>query len=234
MNATELVLIDHVLTVLREIPGASRDIEVQRLVREVLSRPEPQFIYVNKQGTHFPYQKWTPENEALFLPAMEPLEAVGNREHLVNSYKNAIHWSVDRFFEALLPHIDLAETAIIYTSDHGQNLLDDGKPVTHCRRLGVQLNEAVVPLLAWTGNQALRQRFLQAAEVNFGSVSHFEIFPALLDLFGYDPAIVRDRYHQSLFERIDEPLGFISGPITGRFGRKPAWNSRDGLHQLTR
>ncbi|HLF30268.1 MAG TPA: sulfatase-like hydrolase/transferase [Xanthomonadales bacterium] len=234
MYPAELRLIDHVLTVPRGTPAASRDFEAQKLVQEVLSRPEPQFIYVNKQGAHFPYQNWTPENEALFLPVMQSREAIGNRERLVNSYKNAIHWTVDRFFESLLPRIDLTDTVIIYTSDHGQNLLDDGLPVTHCRRLGVQLNEAVVPLLTWTENQALHQRFLQAAKMNFGSVSHFEIFPALLDLFGYDPAIVRDRYHQSLFERIDQPLGFISGPVTGRFGRKPLWNSRDGLHQQTR
>jgi glucan phosphoethanolaminetransferase (alkaline phosphatase superfamily) len=234
MNPAELGLIDHLLTVPAEIPVASRDLEILELLVEVLERPEPQFVYVNKQGAHFPYHRVTPESEARFRPVMQPLEPMADRARLVNSYKNAIHGAVDRFFEELLPRIDLAETVFLYTSDHGQNLLDDGTPVTHCRRSGQNLYEVVVPLLAWTGDDALRRRFERAASANFGAASHFEIYPTVLELFGYDPAIVRERYHQSLFEHIEQPLGYVSGPITGRFGRLPAWNSREGLDRLDR
>jgi glucan phosphoethanolaminetransferase (alkaline phosphatase superfamily) len=234
MYPDELALIEHVLTVPGEVPVASRDIEILELLVKVLLRPEPQFVYVNKQGAHFPYHRFTPESEARFRPVMQRLEPMADRERLVNSYKNAIHSTVDRFFEDLLPRIDLGQTVIIYTSDHGQNLLDDGQPVTHCRRNGTNLYEAVVPLLAWAGDDALRQRFQQAAAANFGAASHFEIYPTLLVLFGYDPAIVRERYHLSLFEVIEQPLGYVSGPITGRFGRQTAWNSRAGLDRLDR
>jgi glucan phosphoethanolaminetransferase (alkaline phosphatase superfamily) len=201
---------------------------------DALERPELQFIYVNKQGVHFPYHRFAADNGPRFEPAMQPLEGVADRERLVNSYKNAVHFAVDRFFEDLLPQIDLRNAAIIYTSDHGQNLLDDGKPVTHCRRHDTNMYEAVVPLFAWAGDAGLRQAFGRAAAMNFGAASHFEIFPTLLVLLGYDPAIVRERYHQTLFEPIEQPLGYVSGPITGRFGQQPDWHSREDIDKLDR
>lgn len=234
MFPAELRLIDHVLTPPPRTRLPQKDVEVQHLLRVVLTRPTPQFVYINKEGAHFPYQLRTPLSEAPFQPSMGPREPMGDRARLVNAYKNVIRWSVDHFFETLLPNLDLSNTVIIYTSDHGQNLLDDGTPVTHCRRMGVQVQEAVVPLLVWTGNAALHERFQQSATMNVGAASHFEVFPTVLELFGYDPDSVRSRYHQSLFERIDTPMGFISGPVTNRFGRKPVWHPRDGLHQMTR
>ena len=65
-------------------------------------------------------------------------------------------------------------------------------------------------------------------------ISDFEVFPTVLQLLGYDPAAVKQRYHQGLFEKIDEPLGFTSGPIMGRFGRQVTWHSREGLDRLER
>jgi glucan phosphoethanolaminetransferase (alkaline phosphatase superfamily) len=165
---------------------------------------------------------------------MQAYDTIEDRERLVNTYQNAIHWSVDHFFETLLAEIDLSDSVLIYTSDHGQNLLDDGNPTTHCRRIEANLYEAVVPLLVWTGDEELRQEFIRAAHMNSGRASHFEIFPAVLELFGYDPQLVKRRYHQGLFEKIDEPLGFTSGPIMGRFGWQATWHSRDGLDQLER
>ena len=42
-----------------------------------------------------------------------------DKELLVNSYKNTIHWSVDHFFKTLTEGVDLTNVIIIYTSDHG-------------------------------------------------------------------------------------------------------------------
>jgi glucan phosphoethanolaminetransferase (alkaline phosphatase superfamily) len=234
MNRTELGLIDHVLTYSSDTDKIQRDARLVGQLSHILSRSESQFVYVNKYGSHFPYQNSYPESETVFQPAMQSYETIADRERLVNSYKNAIRWSVDRFFKTLLNEIDLSNSVLIYTSDHGQNLLDDGKPTTHCRRSHESLYEAVVPLLVWTGNKQIARKFGLAAIQNHNSASHFEIFPTILQLFGYDPRIVKQRYHQSLFEKIDEPLGFTSGPVMGRFGKQITWHSRAGLDRLDR
>jgi glucan phosphoethanolaminetransferase (alkaline phosphatase superfamily) len=234
MNPQELKLIDQVHSIPRENARAYRDLEIIGILKDILQRNRPQFVYVNKIGAHFPYQNSYPENADYFKPHMTAHESIGSRERLVNSYKNSIRWAVDGFFEILSSEIDLSESVLIYTSDHGQNLLDDDQPVTHCRRMSQNLHEAVVPLLVWSGNDTLHGKFDLAASHNFNSASHFEIFPTILTLFGYDPQSIRKQYHQSLFETIDEPLGFVSGPIAGRFGRKATWNSREGLEIIKR
>jgi glucan phosphoethanolaminetransferase (alkaline phosphatase superfamily) len=234
MNRAEIDLIDHISTVPDDIDGDQRDMWLIGQIGAILTEPRPQFIYANKFGVHFPYLNSYPAGETVFSPAMQPYETIADRERLVNTYKNAIHWSVDHFFEQLLGTIDLSNSVLIYTSDHGQNLLDDGQPTTHCRRVRESLYEAVVPLLVWTGNDEFRQKFFQAAQQNYGRVSHFEIFPTVLELLGYDQELVKRRYHQGFFEKIDEPLGFTSGPIMGRFGWQATWHSRDGLDQLQR
>lgn len=233
MNDVELALIDHVLTVSAK-PKYERDIVLANRLIEVLERPGPQFVFVNKYGAHFPYHVSYPPAEELFSPAMQRMESIADRERLVNSYKNAVRWAVDEFFSSLLPGVDLSGTVLIYTSDHGQNLLDDGKPVTHCRRNQVNQAEAVVPLLLLTRQVKLNQAFSDAARINHNLASHFEVFPTLLTLFGYDPVSVEKRYYRSLLEPIDEPLGFISGPVTGRFGMQPKWQSRGDLETFDR
>jgi glucan phosphoethanolaminetransferase (alkaline phosphatase superfamily) len=141
---------------------------------------------------------------------------------------------VDKFFQKFLEEVSLENAVVIYTSDHGQNLLDDGKPVTHCRRIAVNLHEAVVPLMVFTNRTDLKKSFMRSALKNYNKASHFEIFPTLLILLGYEASAVKNRYHLSLFDKIDTPLGFTSGPISNRFGKDPTWNSRDGLEALTR
>jgi glucan phosphoethanolaminetransferase (alkaline phosphatase superfamily) len=233
MLKNEVVLIDHVSNK-SDRSLHQRDGEIARQLIEILRRSNPQFVYISKYGAHFPYHLVYPASEEVFSPAMKAYEAVADRQRLVNTYKNAVRWSVDRFFETLLTSIDLSDTLIIYTSDHGQNLLDDGEPVTHCRRSGETIAEALVPLLAFTQNKELQPVFKRAAAENYNLASHFEIFPTLLNLFGYDPAPVEAIYYQSLFEPVEQPLGFISGPVWGWFGLQPKWHSRDLLNDFER
>jgi glucan phosphoethanolaminetransferase (alkaline phosphatase superfamily) len=234
LSEPELALIDHQMSSPQGTTMAFRDFALFTHLREIMKRPAPQFIYVNKRGAHIPYQNHHPDDQVFFEPAMERHEAISDRARLVNSYMNAIRWTVDKFFQELLEQFSLANAVVIYTSDHGQNLLDDGKPVTHCRRTAQNMYEAVVPLMVFTGRADLERSFRLAAARNYNRASHFEIFPTLLILFGYEADAVRTRYNQSLFEHIENPLGFTSGPISGRFGRPPTWNSRAGLKTMTR
>jgi len=234
LAAPELALIDHEIQSPKGTAAAFRDFALFTQLREIMTRPAPQFVFVIKRGAHFPYPENYPDDQVFFKPAMERNEAISDRLRLVNSYKNVIRWTVDTFFQEFLDQVSLANAVVIYTSDHGQNLLDDGKPVTHCRRTAQSLYEAVVPLMVFTGRADLKHSFKQSASKNYNKASHFEIFPTLLVLFGYEADAVRTRYNQSLFEDIDTPLGFTSGPISGRFGRAPTWNSRAGLKEMTR
>ena len=45
---------------------------------------------------------------------------------------------------------------------------------------------------------------------------------------GYDRERVQKKYFDDLFAYQETPLGFASGPITGRFGRRPRWHPAAG------
>ena len=92
----------------------------------------------------------------------------------------------------------------------------------------------MVPLLVFTNRQDLRDRFQAAAVQNLDRASQFSVFPTLLNLFGFDTHRVQERYYQDLFETVDQPLGFTSGAIMGRFGRQPRWHSREEMTELAR
>lgn len=222
MNVLERKLIDDFIQI--DGPQESRDFEAIPVVARLLREPGRHFIYMNKYGAHFPYQSGYPKSETVFSPHLEEWEGITDRERMTNSYKNVIHWTVDTFFKRLDEQADLRDTLVIYTSDHGQNLLDDGVPLTHGRSRAPISEEAQVPLLVFSQDRRLAAEAREAARVNWDRASGFQIFPTALDAMGYDRAAVREAYYLTLFDRVPRPVGFVSGGIFPVFGGKPSWN----------
>ena len=92
------------------------------------------FTYVNLRGVHFQYRDHYP-------PGAVPAESPATLQ-----YETALAYSKGHFFERLLAGVDREDVAVIYTSDHGQNLAPGVLP--HCSRAPVA-DEFRVPLLAF-------------------------------------------------------------------------------------
>ena len=212
---------------LGDAPILERDERAALALAALVRDGRRSFALVNKWGSHFPYAHNHPPEAAHFQPAMGSDEPIGgDRERLLASYRNSVRWTTDGFFERLLG-ADLGESVLIYTSDHGQNLLDRGV-VTHCSSADPHPLEGVVPLLVLAGPPALRERFAAAAAQRLDGASHFEIFPTLLELFGFDAARTA-RYGPSL---LDPPApvevrAFTYGPVIGLV-REPLWLETPG------
>jgi glucan phosphoethanolaminetransferase (alkaline phosphatase superfamily) len=196
------------------------------VVLKDLRGDQPVFIYAVKNGAHFPYDADYPESAAEFRPTMAE-RGRDDTQARVNSYRNAIRWNVDRFFARLFSETDLRNSAVIYTSDHGQNL--EPKKLTHCSIEKPAPVEGLVPLLAITDDAALKAKFARAAQDSFGHASHFSIAPTLLQLFGYPRAQIASRYGASMFEANREPAAFTSGDVFGLFSDKVRWHPIDLL-----
>lgn len=186
-------------------------------IRKIMKMEQgPLFMYINKNGTHFHYEKRYPPQKKYFTPTLEVKNTEMDRTRLVNSYKNAIRWTVDDFFSLLMKDLQLTDTVIIYTSDHGQNLMDDGTTVTHFRFKNAIPQEVIVPLFIITDNREIRQMFSEGARYNLNRTSHFFIFPTILQLFGYDHASVVSRYQPTLADRANMDPVFFTG--NARYG----------------
>ncbi len=232
IDLDEATGIDDHLYAASSVPLWQRDVVVLKMLKQALSSPEPQMIWINKNGAHFFYDFDYPANGARFTPVIgEDVGYTSDRGRLLNSYRNAIAWSVDDFFEGLHQFVDLRRTLIVYTSDHGQNLLEDGSVITHCRRENATAGEGVVPLFFMTEAQPLREQLMAGARLNFNGASHFQLFSTLIQIMGYDPAEVREPLFPDLFHRLptSEPMGSSPARCMGRFGQAPAWKPHPTL-----
>jgi lipid A ethanolaminephosphotransferase len=181
--------------------GYQRDIDAARQIVSLLRKSGPTFIYLDKFGSHFPYDEATPPNFNRFARGDGARFSYYRKtlEDLIGSYKNAIAWSVDGFFRELLPQIDFTDTLLIYTSDHGQNLWDDGPTLMRHCDTNPPPTELWVPLIVFTGNESFRNALAASAARSPNQATHFDIFPTLLVAMGYDRAAVDATYGSNLF-----------------------------------
>lgn len=127
------------------------DDELLKLVEDKLRAGDQKlFIVLHTYGSHFNYQERYPPEMSFFRPD-SPMDAnAKNRNNLLNAYDNTIRYT-DYFLARLIRILDKqqADAALIYTSDHGEDIFDDGSrlflhaspvPTTH------QLH---IPFLVW-------------------------------------------------------------------------------------
>jgi lipid A ethanolaminephosphotransferase len=214
MTSEETKNVDRVYFLPEDTPPSELDFLLLDIVRHELASAEPVFIYANKNGAHFPYDYDYPESAKRFVPTMGD-SATDTAEARINSYRNAVKWSVDGFFKHFFDDIKLDDTVMIYTSDHGQAF--DPRALTHCSVDDPNPREAVVPLFVATDDEALAARFAGVAARSEGGESHFSIAPTLLELFGYDLAGMDRRFPSSLLNGGEVPDFFTTGDIFGLF-----------------
>ena len=223
MNEYEASLVDEIIRVRQKIAYESDGVASEKLV-DYLKQPGKTFIMLNKYGIHFPYFRSYPKEYNIFTPALEPGEPMNDREKSLNSFMNGIRWSVDDWFKNLLAESENFKSyVIIYTSDHGQNIVDDGTLATHCRPRANRF-EGIVPMMVFSNDAAILERFKAVQAISYDKTSHFQIFPTLIRLAGYKGSWVKSHYGASLSEPPSTLPEFFVGDLHGR-GSVRQWDS---------
>ncbi len=193
------------------------DAEIARRVKEIVGNSTGNFIWINKFGVHPPYFDSYPNAASVWLPIPQKnakfslLAGKIKPEELVNNYDNAILYNSQSFFTNLLEDGLAKNTFYVYTSDHGQNLGENGKTLSHCSNTK---NEANVPLFI-----VADPRIMPNVDTTF-KASHSNIFPTLLDLMNFPVTERQQKYSLSLFNAggADSKSRFyFEGNLTGRF-----------------
>jgi hypothetical protein len=159
--------------------GIDADLRIADALNARMRSAERSFTYAVLRGVHFQYRDHYPAGA---IPADSPVAL---------QYDTALRWSKRAFFQRLLAGVDREAVAIVYTSDHGQNLTPGALP--HCSREAVA-DEFRVPLLAFLP----RGQSAHYAAAPRAGHSASQIFPATLIWMGYDPAAVVARYDRDL------------------------------------
>lgn len=127
------------------------DDEMLTIVRDVLGRKRPkELIVLHMYGSHFNYRERYRPGDAVFRPDTASEARTSNREQLLNAYDNSI-CTTDRFLSRLIRELDGsgAVSAMLYTSDHGENIFDDDRKLFLHASPIPSYYELHVPLLVW-------------------------------------------------------------------------------------
>ncbi|EHB55960.1 sulfatase [Mycolicibacterium rhodesiae JS60] len=206
------------------VPVVQRDMAALDKLVTLLGDDKLQMIVVNKVGAHFPVANKYPDDFLKYQPALprdhsDDVAEKGTKEgfdgspeawvRYRNSYRNTLQWGVGEFFRRLLTQADLSHAVVIYTSDHGQNLHERRNPGvnTHCDTEPVP-EEGLVPLVVIQGKGVKALDWQTNLARNRNASSHYNIFPTLLVLMGYEPAAVAAEYGRSLDVPTDDPFTF--------------------------
>ncbi|MCG6935022.1 MAG: sulfatase-like hydrolase/transferase [Proteobacteria bacterium] len=215
MNKHEASYVDEFDRVRQKIAYESDGVAREKLIN-LLKQPGKNFIMLNKYGIHFPYFRSYPKEYNIFTPSLNLGEPMNNREKSLNSFMNGVRWSVDDWFKNLLSESgDFKPYVIIYTSDHGQNIVDDGTLATHCRPRANRF-EGIVPMMVFSNDAAILERFKMVKITNYDNTSHFQIFPTLIGLAGYKDSWVTSHYGVSLMKPPSTLPEFFVGDVHGR------------------
>lgn len=149
------------------------------------------FIVLHTYGSHFDYRERYPREMAHYLPD-KPTEArYENRSSLVNAYDNSIRytdWVLYRLTRLLSEYG--GQSALVYASDHGENIFDDRRRLFLHASPRASEYELRVPFIVWQSD-AYRQAYPaigEALQTNRDRAvqTSASVFHTMLDLAGLD------------------------------------------------
>lgn len=148
----------------RELAGATSkdgnyyDADLLPILDKILSQKrKKEFIVLHTYGSHFNYMERYPRDMAHFLPDTHCEAKQENRPDLINAYDNTIRYTdfvLSGVIERLRKHGGMS--AMLYTSDHGENIFDDAHKLFLHASPRASEYELRVPFLVWT-SQSFRQ-----------------------------------------------------------------------------
>lgn len=166
------------------------DDEMLTIVRDVLGRKRPkELIVFHMYGSHFNYRERYRPGDAVFRPDTASEARTSNREQLLNAYDNSIR-TTDRFLSRLIRELDVSgvASAMLYTSDHGENIFDDDRKLFLHASPIPSYYELHVPLLVWMSPSYEQLCPAEAAALRANSrksvATSASVFHTLLSLAG--------------------------------------------------
>lgn len=147
---------------LAEAPGKDGnyyDADLLPILDRILARKrKKEFIVLHTYGSHFNYMDRYPRQMAHFLPDTHCEAKKENRPDLINAYDNTIRYTdlvLSGVIERLRAHGGMS--AMLYTSDHGENIFDDSHKLFLHASPRASEYELHVPFLVWTSQSFQHQ-----------------------------------------------------------------------------
>ena len=132
--------------------GNIYDAELLPMLDKILSKKHQKlFIVLHTYGSHFNYMERYPRSRAFFKPDTESDAKSENRCNLLNAYDNTIRYT-DYVLHGVIERLQRQDgmSAMLYTSDHGENIFDDSRKLFLHASPRASHYELEVPFMVWT------------------------------------------------------------------------------------
>ncbi|WP_421871959.1 phosphoethanolamine transferase [Pararhizobium sp.] len=182
--------------------GCLDDIFLSKLDEKLAGTTRNTVIVLHQLGSHGPsyYQRY-PEEFRRFQPdCRTPQLSDCSREEIVNAYDNSILYTDHNLAEViklLKRHQDTVDGAMIYMSDHGESLGENGMFLHGAPYMFAPVEQTHVPFIAWFSDQYAQLTGLDRACLKARAdtpTSHDNLFHTVLGMMDvvtkvYNPAL---------------------------------------------
>lgn len=169
------------------------------------------FVVLHSYGSHFNYQERYPRSFAYFKPDSRSEAKSENRRDLLNAYDNTIRYT-DYILHGIIERLQKWEgiqtktdgvycqptSAMLYTSDHGENIFDDDRHLFLHAAPKASDYELHVPFIIWTSEGFSKQYpdILKALGENRSKQvqSSLSTFHTMLGIGGIQTRYRKDEY----------------------------------------
>ena len=148
--------------------------------------PGDLFIVIHTYGSHFNYMERYPKEFRKFTPDKITEVSKKQKEQLVNAYDNSILFT-DYFLAETIKTLETkdAQTALLYISDHGEDLFDDQRGRFLHASPTPTYYQLRVPLLTWFSKDYIKENLTKIESIKDNrnkAVSSNAIFHTLLEI----------------------------------------------------
>ena len=186
------------------------------------------FVVLHSYGSHFNYQERYPRSFAYFKPDSRSEAKPENRRDLLNAYDNTIRYT-DYILHGIIERLqkwegvqtktdgvyDQPTSAMLYTSDHGENIFDDERSLFLHAAPKASDYELHVPFIIWTSAGFSKQYpdILKALGENRSKQvqSSLSAFHTMLGIGGIQTryrqdeySVASDKYHPTKLLYLDD------------------------------
>ncbi|PCJ29324.1 MAG: hypothetical protein COA94_01640 [Rickettsiales bacterium] len=180
------------------IPGGSLvlrpnalDVTLIPYMEQNLDSTKKQFVVLHSTGSHWNYSKRHTKEFAKFTPAIDSSlikkDAAGcSLEALNNSYDNSILYT-DFFLSRVIAKIKDRKSFLIYSSDHGTSLGENGR-FLHGGEMHLK-EQREVPFIIWFSDKykaAHPKKWAAVQSLRGKDISHDYLFHSILDCIGIE------------------------------------------------
>lgn len=136
--------------------ASTTDLDLIPALRGILDEGHPrQLIVLHTYGSHFNYHDRYSREDTRFTPDNATEATPHNRVQLINAYNNSIV-ATDRLLDSIIGIVDNipdVRAALVYTSDHGEDIYDDGRRLFLHASPCPSVYQIHVPVIVWTSQR---------------------------------------------------------------------------------